>query len=247
MAREWLPFPLLKAALGYAATNGLTVSYVRGSAPLPAEYSELLSSAGATGISPAGGAEGGLYIVGPDDIGGGWPGPMPPGCNVIVRFRRDQLPELRACVKSLLESAAKVSVLPADLSLYNDGDLEAYRQTMHGMIAVVSAQHKAGKPVELNCLTDRIVLGQMNNCGAGTKHVTFAPDGRFYICPAFFYSSESFAVGDPEAGIAIPNPQLLRIENAPICSICDAYQCKRCIFLNWRLTGEVNTPSGNSA
>ena len=33
------------------------------------------------------------------------------------------------------------------------------------------------------------------------------------------------------------------MEYAPICRICDAYQCKRCIWLNRKMTLEVNTPS----
>ena len=33
------------------------------------------------------------------------------------------------------------------------------------------------------------------------------------------------------------------MEYAPICCHCDAYQCKRCIWLNRKTTFEVNTPS----
>ena len=44
-------------------------------------------------------------------------------------------------------------------------------------------------------------------------------------------------------GLDIKNPQLYRLEYAPICRHCDAYQCKRCIWLNRKTTFEVNTPS----
>ena len=37
--------------------------------------------------------------------------------------------------------------------------------------------------------------------------------------------------------------QLLELKYSPICRICDAYQCKRCVFLNKKLTSEINTPS----
>ena len=30
---------------------------------------------------------------------------------------------------------------------------------------------------------------------------------------------------------------------APICRNCDAYQCKRCVWLNRKTTYELNTPS----
>ncbi|MDR2410200.1 MAG: CXXX repeat peptide maturase, partial [Bacteroidales bacterium] len=33
------------------------------------------------------------------------------------------------------------------------------------------------------------------------------------------------------------------LEYAPICRKCDAYQCKRCLWLNRKTTLEINTPS----
>ena len=33
------------------------------------------------------------------------------------------------------------------------------------------------------------------------------------------------------------------MQSAPLCRRCDAYQCKRCIWLNYKTTYEVNTPS----
>jgi len=46
-----------------------------------------------------------------------------------------------------------------------------------------------------------------------------------------------------ESGVKIENAQLLHLDHAPICSHCDAFQCKRCIWLNKKTTLEVNTPS----
>ena len=70
-----------------------------------------------------------------------------------------------------------------------------------------------------------------------------APNGKFYICPAFYQEDEENNVGDLAHGLKIPNPQLYQLEYAPICRRCDAYQCKRCIWLNRKTTLEVNTPS----
>lgn len=39
------------------------------------------------------------------------------------------------------------------------------------------------------------------------------------------------------------NPQLYKLSYAPLCRQCDAYQCRRCIWLNRKMTFEVNTPS----
>ena len=88
-----------------------------------------------------------------------------------------------------------------------------------------------------------MMLSGMNNCGAGDTCITLAPNGRFYICPAFYYENSDDYVGDIVNGIDIKNKQLYKLEYAPICRNCDAWQCKRCIWLNRKLTLEVNTPS----
>ena len=50
-------------------------------------------------------------------------------------------------------------------------------------------------------------------------------------------------VGDLDHGLDIPNKQLLQLDHAPLCRKCDAYHCHRCIWLNDRLTWDMNTPS----
>ena len=100
-----------------------------------------------------------------------------------------------------------------------------------------------GKSPQLNLLTDRMMLKEMNNCGAGDTNITLAPNGKFYICPAFYYENEEDFVGDLKNGLNIKNKQLYMLKYAPVCRHCDAYQCKRCVWLNRKTTLEVNTPS----
>ena len=88
-----------------------------------------------------------------------------------------------------------------------------------------------------------MMLEKMNNCGAGDSNITLAPNGKFYVCPAFYYENEENCIGDLKHGLDIKNPQLYKLNFAPICRHCDAYQCKRCIWLNRKITLEVNTPS----
>ena len=79
----------------------------------------------------------------------------------------------------------------------------------------------------------------MNNCGAGDTTITLAPDGKFYIRPAFYLTDEvdalgrlNYSIGDLQNGMNIKNSQLYKLDYAPLCRQCDAYQCKRCIWLN---------------
>ena len=114
------------------------------------------------------------------------------------------------------------------------------------MLATLSAKverlYVERKSPQLNLLTDRMMLTAMNNCNAGWENITLAPDGKFYVCPAF-YLEQAYNIGTLEEGLDIKNPQLYRLDHAPICRHCDAYQCKRCIWLNRKTTLEVNTPS----
>ena len=102
-----------------------------------------------------------------------------------------------------------------------------------------------------------MMLDKMHNCEAGVSNITLAPNGKFYLCPAFYYDeqmqvfnqlnhhqpSSDRSVGDLDNGLNIPNPQLLQLDHAPLCRNCDTFQCRRCLWLNRRLTWDINTPS----
>lgn len=165
------------------------------------------------------------------------------GANVILRLRRAELPKLAASVSRLLPRAKRVNLVLAGLESFGPAEFEAYAREL-GKVRAKYLKLAPGKPrPELNVLTDRLVLDKMNNCDAGLTHLTVAPDGRLYLCPAFFYGGADDSLGEIRNEIAVPNRRLLELRYAPICRICDAYQCRRCIHLNRRLTLEVNTPS----
>ena len=67
--------------------------------------------------------------------------------------------------------------------------------------------------------------------------------GNNDLITSAFYLDGSKAVGDLENGLDIKNQQLYRLDHAPICRKCDAWQCRRCVWLNRKTTLEVNTPS----
>ncbi len=144
-----------------------------------------------------------------------------------------------------------------DIENFQDNQIEAYKNALSAWSTVLVEQIKVGKQTQFNLLTDRIHLKEMHNCDAGVGNITLAPNGKFYLCPAFYYdeqmgisnrmnhvTKESIrSVGDLENGLDIPNQQLLKLDHAPLCRICDAYHCHRCIWLNQKLTWDANTPS----
>ncbi|MCL2717961.1 MAG: radical SAM peptide maturase, CXXX-repeat target family [Lachnospiraceae bacterium] len=120
-------------------------------------------------------------------------------------------------------------------------DLEEYDRQLKIIAGIISRFAGNEQLKEVNKLTDRIYLEEMNNCFAGEKNITFGTDGKLYLCPAFYYANNS--AGDLTDA---PNEYLIGqtlFKNAPLCGTCDAYQCNRCVFLNKMWTGEYNVPS----
>ena len=137
-----------------------------------------------------------------------------------------------------------------DVETFSDDDLQTYQALLSDLSEVVESEYTKGHAVQFNLLTDRMMLSAMNNCNAGDENITLASDGKFYVCPAFYQAetattieNKAQSIGDLKSGLNVRNPQLYKLSHAPICRNCDAYQCKRCVWLNRKMTLEFNTPS----
>ena len=148
-----------------------------------------------------------------------------------------------ASIIKVLENVPRLNIVLTDVETFTDKDFEEYKVFLERLSEKVEQLYVEGKSPQLNLLTDRMMLKQMNNCGAGDTTITLAPNGKFYVCPAFYYEDEAESIGDLEHGLDIKNKQLYQLDHAPICRHCDAWQCKRCVWLNRKTTLEVNTPS----
>ena len=146
-------------------------------------------------------------------------------------------------LKNALPNVARISIVFTDIESFTNADFKKYDQVLNHLSTEIEKMYVDGRSPQLNIVTDRMMLGQMNNCGAGVSNITLAPNGKFYVCPAFYYDDEKDNVGSLGLGLGIKNEHLYKLEYAPICRHCDAYQCKRCVWLNRKTTLEVNTPS----
>ena len=146
-------------------------------------------------------------------------------------------------VKEICQSTNRINIIPRVNDPIFVWDLEKYKRKLEELSNLVKQEYINGCTTQWNIITDRIMLISMHNCGAGEKTITLAPNGKFYICPAFYFENIDNSLGDVNTGLSIPNQHLYKLESAPICRHCDAYQCKRCIWLNRKRTLEVNTPS----
>lgn len=149
-------------------------------------------------------------------------------------------------IYKMMPQLERLNIVIEDAENLTNENAIKYQHFLSGLSEIVYNECSNGHMVQCNLLTDRIILNGMNNCEAGTKSVTVAPDCNLYACPAFYLSDTPFSlsIGDLENGIINTDySNLCKIENAPICRICDAWQCKRCIWMNSKSTLEINTPS----
>jgi CXXX repeat peptide maturase len=177
--------------------------------------------------------------------------------NLVLRLTFGEMLKNKDEITKLLSQGNRVNLCITDVEQFTDEQIETYKQVLDDWSIVLIDLFKQGQPPQFNLLTDRMMLEKMHNCEAGVSNITLAPNGKFYLCPAFYYDermqvfnqlnhhnpSSDNSVGDLEKGLDIPNPQLLKLDHAPLCRNCDAYQCRRCLWLNRKLTWDTNTPS----
>lgn len=151
-------------------------------------------------------------------------------------FQRDPL----GAIDHLLPQADRINIMLHDYAGFNP---EAYRTALLALKEHVMPLWLAGHKLRLNILTDPASLRRPKDCTAGSQSVTLAPNGRYYLCPAFYYNDPDDHIGTVETGWHIPAPELLRRDHAPVCRSCRLNACTRCLFDNRHTTAELNTPS----
>ncbi len=231
----------LKAGIVWAMKENLNVQFVYPDYELPTEYNNLIGTIDHIKIKPEEQSDNAEVVILTD-----WKGKQPElanGVTYIVRTSRGEIEKYSDSIIDLLKSGARVVVVLTDIETFTDADIPAYKALLEKLADGLCENYQVGKSAQLSLLTDRIMLNEMNNCNAGVNNVTLAPNGRFYLCPAFYYDSPNDDIGDLKRGLVIKNQYLLDLNHAPICRNCDAYHCKRCIWLNGRLTLDYNTPS----
>jgi radical SAM peptide maturase (CXXX-repeat target family)/CXXX repeat peptide maturase len=167
--------------------------------------------------------------------------------NVILHLEKKSIPSLAQYAEKLYaHNVLRINVVTDDLISWEEEDLQAYEGQLFLLKELLVEAFRTNKTCSINILSDRLMLDKMNNCNAGIDHLTLGPDGKLYLCPAFYYKKEPLAdMEDLEIdGLTIPQEfsRLLKLEKAPICSKCDAYQCQRCHFQNKNHTNELNIP-----
>lgn len=240
--RRLIPLQTLKDGICYAMKENLNIQFVYPNYKLPKEYLAAIDSIDHTDIYPAEMADNADVVVF-DSLIAAKDYVFKEEEAYLIRTDKVSLFNEYKIIGEILDKVTRLNVVITDIETFTEDDFMAYKSLLSNLAERVEQIYVSGKSPQLNLLTDRIMLENMNNCGAGDTSVTLAPDGKFYVCPAFYLSADGYAIGDMVNGLEIKNSQLYRLDHAPLCRRCDAWQCKRCIWLNRKTTLEVNTPS----
>ena len=241
--QKLIPLDTLKAGIRYAMKENLNIQFVYPNYSLPEEYEETIDSVDHIKIKPSACADVADVVIFDNIEALAGLANFSKETSYTLRTDKQSLFERVTELLPLLYKVERLNVVITDIELFTDNDFNTYKALLETLINEIENVYVEGKTVQVNLLTDRMMLDKMNNCGAGDNCITLAPNGKFYLCPAFYLSKDGFSIGDLASGLDIKNPQLYRLDHAPLCRNCDAYQCKRCIWLNRKTTLEVNTPS----
>ena len=240
--RRLIPLQTLKDGICYAMKENLNIQFVYPNYKLPKEYLAAIDSIDHTDIYPAEMSDNADVVVF-DSLIAAKDYVFKEEVAYLIRTDKVSLFNEYKIIGEILDKVTRLNVVITDIETFTEDDFMAYKSLLSNLAERVEQIYVSGKSPQLNLLTDRIMLEKMNNCGAGDTSVTLAPDGKFYVCPAFYLSSDGYTIGDMVNGLEIKNSQLYRLDHAPLCRRCDAWQCKRCIWMNRKTTLEVNTPS----
>ena len=240
-----MPIETLQRAIKYGMKNNLMVQYVMPHYQLSPKYYNVLESIDNIKI----GYDISIYnshrqLTEPSD-------------KAVLRTSILDVIDNPYFVLPFIENEERLCICYTDIEKFDDRMIPRYYQSLLILSQKIIELCKSDKLHEVNILTDILKYKTMNNCGAGITNITIAPNGSFYLCPAFYYNElkgidnetdyrrvdSTFSVGTLKDGLVIPNRNLLDIYHAPLCRTCDAYHCNRCIWLNRQLTGDINTPS----
>lgn len=235
---------VLKKAVIYGMKNNLMIQFVLPSYDLPQEYDEIMESVDNVKI----GKDVQIFDYIPRNVSCG---------TIVLRIKIEDFIRNSLMISNLIKQVTRLSISFTDIEDFCDDLIPYYSSALDSLHDELILENRIGKKTQVNVLTDRLSLQEMSNCGAGINNITIAPNGKFYICPAFYYDERNGidtnmnykrcitdrSCGDLEKGLHLKNEELLTIDHSPLCKLCDAYHCNRCVWLNQKLTFDINTPS----
>jgi len=149
-------------------------------------------------------------------------------------------------VNRLLQKARRLNLFISDIEKWTENNLHMYEQELTVICNGIVNMYSKGKyGCQVNVLTDRLYASDKcdNDCGSGVSSISLAPNGKFYVCPAFYFNAPDKPIGDLATGVKLTDRQKYTREKAAMCVKCKSSVCNRCLYSNKQICGEYNVPA----
>ena len=112
---------------------------------------------------------------------------------VILNLLPEEINRLADAIKCLLMKTDRIQINIQNYT--SDFDFEQYEEQLNQCIdSLIKIYEKTGKIKEISNITDLLFIDKHEGCNAGNNSITYAPDGKLYICPMYYFDREK-AVG----------------------------------------------------
>jgi len=239
--------PDLEAGILFAMKQNLMIQFVYPDYEIPTEYQKTIETIDHHNIAPQR-----LKLKNTDAI-------VFDGCDLPNDFAdeekilvvRTSKTDFFTNYKKIIPCIGKVkrlNVVLTDIETFTENDFSLYKERLEFFKNAVKEIFIQRNFLQFNLLTDRILLDKMNNCNAGVENISLAPNGKFYICPAFYLEDETDSVGNLANGLNIKNKQLYKLDYAPtLHSVWNASVDKGCIPMSMGCTKCTNNAKKHSS
>lgn len=184
-----MPIETLKKGILYGMKQNLMIQYVFPDYELPKEYAEVIEGIDNVKIYPIGhkpvtgindGSDTDVEVTNtvPEKV---------EAKNLVLRLTFSEMLKQKDAIAKLFSSGARINLCITDVEQFSDEQIETYKQVLIEWNAALLELYKQGLSPQFNLLIDRMMLEKMHNCEAGVSNITLAPNGKFYLCPAFYY------------------------------------------------------------
>lgn len=247
-SNQFIDLNILRDIIFWSLKENLNIQFLYPDFKLPDEYHELIDTVDHTTIVNSTCEDANVLANADVVVFDSWTStndfPYKEETTYVIRTNKDDFFLQKNSILSLLSKVDSLQIIITDLKDFTNSDFCKYKKILENLVPTVANEIARGRNIHFNLLTSRVLLDSMNNCNAGEETIAVSTNGTFYPCPAFFTdNSNEHTLGTVEKGLNIKNPQLYRLSHAPLCRNCDAFQCRRCVWLNKETTLEINTPS----
>jgi CXXX repeat peptide maturase len=132
----------------------------------------------------------------------------------------------------------KINLVIVDYQNITRPQLILYNQMLEKITEMIYDLWVQGNYVQIDIITDNLLLEKKHFCEAGVNNITLAPDGYVYPCQAFYFSGEGRLSNIDDFSRDKCQDVLL----LTMCQKCGANNCRKCGYLNGRCTDEPVVP-----